>query len=79
MSKKRNDFKVYPYTASSKPGIEQWQVKSGSIDVYLASSSKVEADRVAAALNIDPYYLERGNTQKDRANGQSPITKDTYK
>jgi hypothetical protein len=79
MSKIRNDFKVYPYTASAKPLLEQWQIKTGRTDVYLTSRSREQAEQLAAALNIDPYHLERGNTQQDRANGQAPITKDTYK
>jgi len=73
MAKVRNDFKVYPYTATAYPDVEQWQVRSGGTDVWVTSRNKAEADRVAAALNIDPYYLERGNTQKDRANMQAPM------
>lgn len=67
MAKVRNDFKVYPYQSTAKPGVEQWQVRSGGTDVYVTSYTLVEAERVAAALNADPYYLERGNTQADRA------------
>jgi hypothetical protein len=75
MNKVRNDFKVYPYYASSRPGLEQWQVKTGRTDVHITSRNKAEAERIAAALNIDPYYLERGNTQLDRANSQAPQRK----
>jgi hypothetical protein len=67
MPKVRNDFKVYPYQATAKPNVEQWQVRSGSTDVHSTSNTLAEAERVAAALNADPYYLERGNTQADRA------------
>jgi hypothetical protein len=67
MAKVRNDFKVYPYQATAKPGVEQWQVRSGGNDVHITSYTLAEAERVAAALNADPYYLERGNTQADRA------------
>jgi hypothetical protein len=67
MSKVRNDFKVYTYKATANPDIEQWQVKTGGSDVYLTTRNLAEAERMAAALNADPYYLERGNTQADRA------------
>ena len=72
MPKVRNDFKVYTYESTAKPGVEQWQVRSGGTDVYLTSSNFAEAERMAAALNADPYYLERGNTQADRAKMQAP-------
>jgi hypothetical protein len=75
MANVRNDFKVYPYTATAYPDLEQWQVRSGKTDLYITTRVLAEAERVAAALNIDPYYLERGNTQKDRANGQAPNRK----
>lgn len=73
MATVRNDFKVFPYTATAKPDLEQWQVRSGKTDLYITTRDLAEAERVAAALNIDPYYLERGNTQLDRANGQVPL------
>ena len=73
MSKVRNDFRVYPYHATANPDVAMWQVKTGGTDVYITSRNLAEAERVAAALNIDPYYLERGNTQLDRANMQAPI------
>jgi hypothetical protein len=79
MNKVRNDFKVYPYTATAYPDIEQWQVKTGKTDLYVTTKNRAEAERIAAALNIDPYYLERGNTQSDRAKGQAPRSADTYK
>lgn len=79
MAKMRNDFKVYTYRARSNPDIDQWQVKTGGEDVWFTSRNFAEAERVAAALNIDPYYLERGNTQKDRANMQAPVNANTYK
>ena len=72
MSKVRNDFRVYPFESSYNPGIEMWQVRTGGTDVYLTSRNLVKAESIAAALNIDPYYLERGNTQLDRANMQAP-------
>jgi hypothetical protein len=67
MPKVRNDFKVHTYESTAKPGVEQWQVRSGGNDLYITSHDLAEAERVAAALNADPYYLERGNTQADRA------------
>jgi hypothetical protein len=76
MTKMRNDFKVYPYTSTAEPDIERWQVRSGTTTVYVTTRSQSAADHVAAALNIDPYYLERGNTQLDRANMQAPHKKD---
>ena len=72
MTKVRNDFKVHPYHSTSRPDLEQWQVRTGGVDVYVTSRSLAEAERIAAALNIDPYYLERGNTQADRAKMQAP-------
>ena len=71
MPKVRNDFKVYTYESTAKPGVEQWQVRSGGDDVYITSRSFAGAERIAAALNADPYYLERGNTQADRAKMQA--------
>jgi len=73
MSKVRNDFRVYPYESTHYPDIDMWQVRTGGTDVYITSRNFAEAERVAAALNHDPYYLERGNTQFDRANMQAPI------
>lgn len=79
MSKVRNDFRVYPYHSTSRPDLEQWQVKTGGSDVCLTSRNLAEATRIAAELNRDPYYLERGNTQMDRANMQAPVNANTYK
>ena len=73
MSKVRNDFRVYPFESTYHPDIEMWQVRTGGTDVCITSRNFAEAERVAAALNRDPYYLERGNTQLDRSNMQAPI------
>ena len=35
--------------------------------LYIRGEMALAQERVAAALNADPYYLERGNTQADRA------------
>lgn len=79
MAKVRNDFRVYTYRSTAQPDVEKWQVKSGGEDVCFTSRTLAEAERIAAALNHDPYYLERGNTQADRANMQAPINANTYK
>ncbi len=79
MSKVRNDYRVYPYYATANPDIEQWQVRSGVSDVITTCRDLDKAESIAAALNRDPYYLERGNTQKDRANMQAPVNANTYK
>lgn len=73
MSKVRNDFRVYPYESTYHPEIEMWQVKTGGTDVYITSRNLAKAESIAAALNADPYYLERGNTQLDRSNMQAPM------
>jgi len=76
MTKVRNDFKVYPYTSTAEPNIKRWQVRSGTTTVCVTTQIQSVADHVAAALNHDPYYLDRGNTQLDRANMQAPHRKD---
>jgi hypothetical protein len=76
MTKVRNDFKVYEYRNAKQPDIEKWQIRTGLIDLISTFNTLDEANRVAAELNKDPYYLERGNTQLDRANMQAPHRKD---
>ena len=66
-----NDFKVFEFYSTLQPGVQLWQVRTGYTDVVTTCRSKEEAERIAERLNKDPYYLGRGMTQSDRANGQT--------
>jgi hypothetical protein len=66
MGTKRNDFKVYEEVTST--GKTLWRIRSGSSKGDVATNCKTEeqAIEVARQLNIDPWFLARNDTRKDR-------------
>jgi hypothetical protein len=66
MTKTRNDFRVYEEETTLKKPI--WRVRSGGHrgDCVSSCNSLSEATVLAKNLNIDPYFLERGQTRNDR-------------
>lgn len=71
MTKVCNDFKVSSYYSTGEPDVEKWKVIAGG-QLYMVCRVYERAVEVAKLLNLDPYFLERGNTQLDRANMQAP-------
>ena len=63
MAKVRKDFTVNEYV--NKQGETRWQVISGGTVVTVCRALK-EAQEIATNLNIDPWFLDRGNTRADR-------------
>lgn len=63
----RNDFRVYEETR--RTGETVWRVKSGGKrgTVITTCQTLEKANETARQLNIDPWFLGRGNTQTDRA------------
>jgi hypothetical protein len=64
---KRTDFKVYKET--TRMGGTSWRVRSGGPtgDVTTNCKSLEAAEKLADQLNLDPWFLDRGNTRADRA------------
>jgi len=66
MTKIRNDFRVFEEVTTR--GKTMWRVRSGGKggDCVSSCNSLSEATVLAKNLNIDPYFLERGQTRNDR-------------
>lgn len=66
MNKIRNDFKVYE--EKDKQDRKIWRIRSGGRngDVATHCRSVNEANEVARQLNLDPWYLSRGDTRLER-------------
>jgi hypothetical protein len=66
-SKNRNDFRVFEERTSK--GSTAWRIRVGGSKGTLITSLNTieEANEMAKQLNIDPWYAERGQTRKDRA------------
>ena len=66
MTKIRNDFRVFE--AVTRRGKRVWKVKTGGNrgDCISTCNSVNEATELARNLNIDPYFLDRGQTRSDR-------------
>ena len=62
MTKIRNDFRVYAETNTKGDTI--WRVRAGGKrgDVSTSSYNLDEATETARQLNIDPWFLDRGQT-----------------
>jgi hypothetical protein len=61
-----NDFKYAPYTNSSHPDIKLWKITCGK-QITTICRSEEYAIELVEKLNVDKYFLLRGQTQKDRA------------
>lgn len=66
MIKIRNDFRVYEEKNNHDQPI--WRIRSGGRkgDVATNCKSLGEANQVARRLNLDPWYLSRGDTRAER-------------
>jgi hypothetical protein len=66
VTKVRNDFKVYEEVTTL--GKTLWRIRIGGRkgDVVTSCNSVEQAAEVAQQLNLDPWYLGRGNTRADR-------------
>lgn len=62
----RNDFKVYE--EKNIMGKVVWRIRSGGKrgEVATHCESFEKATEVARQLNLDPWYLSRGDTRADR-------------
>ena len=64
----RTDFTIRPNTQSQRENyMELWDVIVGSSDHVITCNGQIAAQKIADQLNIDPYYLDRGQTKADRA------------
>jgi len=66
MTKIRNDFRVFEEVTTQ--GKTMWRVRSGGKrgDCVSSCNSLSEATELAKNLNIDPWFLDRGQTRNDR-------------
>ena len=66
VTKMRNDFKVYE--EKDKRGDPIWAIRTGGRKGDLSTYCRTiqEADETARQLNLDPWFLERGDTRAER-------------
>jgi hypothetical protein len=64
MAKVTNDFRVSEWTTIR--GQQRWRVLVGGTDVVTVCHTLKDAQNIAKNLNIDPWFLDRGNTRADR-------------
>jgi hypothetical protein len=62
----RNDFKVYEEVTMT--GKTLWRIRSGGKrgDVATNCNTESEAKEIARQLNLDPWFLHRGDTRAIR-------------
>ena len=65
MAKIRNDFKVQPNTQNNRTQEDLWDVVVGG-KRFTTTTGKENAEKLATALNEDPWHMERGQTRADR-------------
>lgn len=67
MTKIRNDYRVY--AEETVKGKAIWRIRiGGKKGTTIISCNSIEkANETARQLNIDPWYLGRGNTRADRS------------
>lgn len=62
------DFTIKPNTQSQRHNYtELWDVFAGRAVHVITCKGELAAQKMADQLNIDPYFLERGQTENDRA------------
>ena len=59
---KRNDYKVIETTR--RTGEQVWKVTVGG-DPITTCTTFEQAEQLAKNLNLDPWFLDRGNTRAD--------------
>jgi hypothetical protein len=66
MTKLKNDFKVYQEVTTTGKTI--WRIRSGGRrgDVATNCNSEFEATEITRQLNLDPWFLSRGDTRVER-------------
>ena len=62
MKKRRKDFTIRPNNQTQRTQVDLWDVVAGR-ELILTAQSEAEAQAVADALNIDPWFLDRGQTR----------------
>jgi len=58
------DFKVYEET--NRKGQTIFRVKRTRLGVILQSFNEDHANKITNSLNLDPWFLDRGQTRADR-------------
>jgi hypothetical protein len=53
------DFEVFPYTTSARPELEQWQIRTGKVDIVSTYRDYDKAVADCEQLNLDPWYFYR--------------------
>jgi len=61
---KRNDYRVVKTTR--RTGEQVWKVTVGGTETVSTCTSIEQAQALAKNLNLDPWFLDRGNTRADR-------------
>jgi|TARA_B110000914_G_C15087862_1_gene275924 hypothetical protein len=64
MAKVKNDYTVSEW--HNVKGEQRWRVLVGGGDVVTVCHSLEKAQHIAKNMNIDPWFLDRGNTRADR-------------
>lgn len=62
MKKHRKDFTIRPNTQTNRPQVDLWDVIVGR-ELVTTAQSEAEAQAIADALNVDPWFLDRGQTR----------------
>jgi len=63
-SSKRTDFKVKPH--KDLRGNARWKVTIGGTETVTICHTEQHANELAKNLNLDPWYLDRGQTRAER-------------
>lgn len=72
MKAPRSDFTVRPNRQNQRSQLDLWDVILAHATLVTTTTNEQDAQDIADALNIDPYFLDRGKTSADRAKGYSP-------
>jgi hypothetical protein len=64
-NKPRTDYRVYEEITTQ--GKTLWRIRSGGKrgDIITSCNSVDEANEISVQLNIDPWFLYRGQTRRD--------------
>tara|TARA_B100000780_G_scaffold218265_1_gene157429 strand:+ start:205 stop:456 length:252 start_codon:yes stop_codon:yes gene_type:complete len=74
-SSKRNDYRVVE-TTRRETGKPIWKITVGGDINVTTCNTLAEATALAKNLNLDPYYLERGQTRADRVKALDGISEE---
>ena len=64
MKKRRKDFTIRPNNQPQRTQVDLWDVVAGR-ELITTVQGQAQAQAVADALNVDPWFLDRGQTRFD--------------